>query len=301
MLSSTGKYSGVLERIEVQGETETPDFSIDTSGQPVSLQDELSRGGGRHQRRHLSRSRSTLASAKRSSSQGGGGSSRGCQRPARRSRCRDRGGAHRGRPAAGGERPGPDHDRADAVWRRRSFCLPATATSSTNWSCRARSISTQRTFRQDGHSAAHQRAQSARARAIGRRGTSSVVSKLSGRFTLRRGTAQFHEFIVRRSRRGRSACRDVRPQTRVLDFAGDLLLDASLSQTTTGMEIRAARLAQPFFRRRGGGSKLPIKVTGPRRSRSSVWTSSSCSRSRKPIGSAVVPRSSDERGRAGSL
>ena len=50
----------------------------------------------------------------------------------------------------------------------------------------------------------------------------------------------------------------------LLDFRGHLLLDASLSQTTTGWKSVAARLAQPFFRRRGGGSKLPIKVTGPR-------------------------------------
>lgn len=36
-LSSTGSYSGVLERIDVTGETDTPDFSIDVSGQPVPL------------------------------------------------------------------------------------------------------------------------------------------------------------------------------------------------------------------------------------------------------------------------
>jgi hypothetical protein len=36
-LSSRGSYTGVLERIEVAGETETADFSIDVSGQPVPL------------------------------------------------------------------------------------------------------------------------------------------------------------------------------------------------------------------------------------------------------------------------
>ena len=49
-----------------------------------------------------------------------------------------------------------------------------------------------------------------------------------------------------------------------LDFRGHLLLDASLAETTSGWKSIAARVAQPFFRRRGGGSKLPIKVTGPR-------------------------------------
>jgi len=37
MLSSTGKYSGVLDKIVVDGETDTPDFRIATSGRPVPL------------------------------------------------------------------------------------------------------------------------------------------------------------------------------------------------------------------------------------------------------------------------
>jgi uncharacterized protein involved in outer membrane biogenesis len=37
ILSSEGKYDGVLEHINVQGATTTPDFSIDISGHPVSL------------------------------------------------------------------------------------------------------------------------------------------------------------------------------------------------------------------------------------------------------------------------
>ena len=37
MLTSTGTYGGVLERIDVSGRTETPDFRIDTGGQPVPL------------------------------------------------------------------------------------------------------------------------------------------------------------------------------------------------------------------------------------------------------------------------
>jgi hypothetical protein len=37
ILSSTGKFKGVLERIEVDGETHTPDFVVDISGQPVPL------------------------------------------------------------------------------------------------------------------------------------------------------------------------------------------------------------------------------------------------------------------------
>ena len=37
MLSSKGKYDGVLDKIVVDGHTDTPDFSIDVSGRPVPL------------------------------------------------------------------------------------------------------------------------------------------------------------------------------------------------------------------------------------------------------------------------
>ena len=37
ILSSTGKFGGLLEKIEVVGETHTPDFVVDSGGHPVSL------------------------------------------------------------------------------------------------------------------------------------------------------------------------------------------------------------------------------------------------------------------------
>lgn len=36
-LSSQGRYAGVLEKIEVEGATHTPDFDVDISGHPLSL------------------------------------------------------------------------------------------------------------------------------------------------------------------------------------------------------------------------------------------------------------------------
>ena len=46
--------------------------------------------------------------------------------------------------------------------------------------------------------------------------------------------------------------------------AGEVLLDASLAEMTTGIRSVAARIAQPFFRRPGGGSKIPIRISGTR-------------------------------------
>ena len=41
-LSSTGQYSGQLNQIEVQGQTDTPNFSLDPVGRPVPLHTEFS-------------------------------------------------------------------------------------------------------------------------------------------------------------------------------------------------------------------------------------------------------------------
>jgi hypothetical protein len=55
---------------------------------------------------------------------------------------------------------------------------------------------------------------------------------------------------------------DLRPEQ--LDFKGELLVDASLADMTSGFKAFLARLAQPFFKRPGGGSRLPIRISGPR-------------------------------------
>ncbi len=42
ILSSTGKYAGELDRLEVNGATDTPDFSLDNVGKPISLHTDYS-------------------------------------------------------------------------------------------------------------------------------------------------------------------------------------------------------------------------------------------------------------------
>jgi hypothetical protein len=49
-----------------------------------------------------------------------------------------------------------------------------------------------------------------------------------------------------------------------LDFEGVLMMDARVSETTTGVKSFFLKLADPFFRRKGGGSEVPIKVRGTR-------------------------------------
>ena len=92
----------------------------------------------------------------------------------------------------------------------------------------------------------------------------SVVSNVSGRFSMRDAAITFSNlaFSVPGARVELAGWYGLRSET--MDFKGNLLLDASLAETTSGLKSLAARIVQPFFRRPGGGSKLPIKISGPR-------------------------------------
>jgi AsmA-like C-terminal region len=91
-----------------------------------------------------------------------------------------------------------------------------------------------------------------------------VVSRLSGNFTLRGGTLTFSNlsFAVPGAVVQLAGTYDVKHET--VDFHGNLLLDATLAETTSGWKAVVGRIAQPLFRRQGGGSKLPIRISGPR-------------------------------------
>jgi AsmA-like C-terminal region len=92
----------------------------------------------------------------------------------------------------------------------------------------------------------------------------SVVSNMSGRFVLHGGVLRLSSLtfavpgaVVRLD--GTYALR-----SQQLDFTGDLLLDATLAETTTGVKALVAKIFQPMFRGPKGGTKLPIKVAGTR-------------------------------------
>ena len=53
ILTSTGEFRGPLGRIEVKGETKTPDFRLEFAGNPMPLSTTLRGGRRRHGWRHL--------------------------------------------------------------------------------------------------------------------------------------------------------------------------------------------------------------------------------------------------------
>ena len=54
----------------------------------------------------------------------------------------------------------------------------------------------------------------------------------------------------------------LRPGT--IDFAGDLYMDAKISQTTTGWKSLLLKMVDPLFKKPGAGAVVPIRVRGTR-------------------------------------
>jgi len=91
-----------------------------------------------------------------------------------------------------------------------------------------------------------------------------VASRFEGSFRLGGGRLEIPKvtFDVPGSVVALAGTYDLVPET--LDFKGTLFMDAKVSDTTTGVKHFLLKLADPFFRRDGGGSAIPIKVTGSR-------------------------------------
>ena len=262
-LSSVGTYSGVLERIDVKGETDTPQFSIDLAAQPVPLTTRFhaivdGTNGDTALERVEARLIETVIVAR-------GAVVRTEEVKGRRisldvaiddGRIEDvlKLAVNAAKPVMTGRMqlrtklllPAGDRDVIDKLDLAGTFKLNE---------ARFTNVNVQEKIN-----------------ALSRRGKGdetagngpSVVSRLSGNFTLRGGTLTFSDlsFGVPGAVVQIGGTYDLKQET--LDFRGNLLLDATLAETTSGWKAVLGRIAQPLFRRKGGGSKLPIRISGPR-------------------------------------
>ncbi len=91
----------------------------------------------------------------------------------------------------------------------------------------------------------------------------SDVSELTGRFRMDNGTIDFKN--LRFTITGASVYLDgsYGLKTEALDFHGILRMDAKLSQTTTGVKSFFLKIVDPFFRK-NGQTQIPIKIGGTR-------------------------------------
>ncbi len=88
------------------------------------------------------------------------------------------------------------------------------------------------------------------------------TSGLRGAFRMADGVVRFSrlEFGVQGAKLATAGTYNM--DTGQLDFRGKLRLEASVSQTTTGIKSVLLKAVDPFFRGKNGGTVLPIKITG---------------------------------------
>jgi hypothetical protein len=91
-----------------------------------------------------------------------------------------------------------------------------------------------------------------------------VASNFAGRFKLADGSLSLPEvkFAVPGAEVQLAGAYGLRSET--IDFKGQLLLDAKISETTTGFKSVILKAIDPLFKREGGGSAIPIKIEGTR-------------------------------------
>jgi hypothetical protein len=95
--------------------------------------------------------------------------------------------------------------------------------------------------------------------------TDRVLSNFSGRFTLAGGRLSLPDltFGVPGAAIRLAGTYALKPGT--LDFHGTMLMDAKVSQTTTGFKSLLLKAIDPLFNRQGGGSAVPFTITGTRK------------------------------------
>jgi len=87
-------------------------------------------------------------------------------------------------------------------------------------------------------------------------------SELRGKFTMEKGVVKFSKLTFGVEGASLVLAGTYNMDSGQLDFRGKLRLDAKLSQTTTGMKSFFLKAVDPFFKGRDGGTVLPIKITG---------------------------------------
>jgi hypothetical protein len=264
-LSSSGTYRGVLERIEVEGTTEMPDFSLDLAGQKVVLNTRFKAivdgtNGDTILERVDARLNESAISAKgvvvRAQEVKGRHVELDVSLDGARLEDLMQLAVKSAQPPLTGRvdlvtrmvLPAGPEDVVDRLQLDGAFQLAQARFTNVDVQRQITTLSRRGRGKETDEGAERER----------------VVSNLRGRFTLKDGMLRFSEltFAVPGSIVQLRGAYNLRSQ--VMDFRGELLTDATLADMTSGVKSLLARLAQPLFRRKGGGSRLPIKISGPR-------------------------------------
>jgi hypothetical protein len=266
ILSSTGEYAGALGRIEVTGETDTPDFHLAVSGHRVPLHTDFHAiVDGTDGDTYLEPVRARVLNSSFTAS---GKIVRMNNPPGRdielkvalgTARIQDllKLGVKTDPPIMSGVvkmktalslKPGPD-DIADRLRLAGTFHIPDGQFSNEKIQNKIDALS----LRSQG-----------KPELIHNASEISVPSDLKGAFKLRAGilTFSFLHFQIPGTHADMTGQYSLDGQT--FDFHGTLKLEAKLSQMTTGWKSILLKPVDPFFHKHGAGTEVPFKVTGTR-------------------------------------
>jgi hypothetical protein len=262
-LSSTGKFSGVLAELEVQGETDTPDFSLDASGSPLPLHTVFSATvNGMNGDTLLHPVTAVLAQSvivaegKVVRVPGSPGHLVSIEANVPNGRIQDflKLAIRSEKPALSGSVKikaklifPPGKKRAlEKISLDGDFGVAGG-----NWSSLAM----------------REKLESLSRHAMGKpeeQDAGSAITDLAGNFFLRHGVLHFRELSFHVEGAAVTLAGTYSLVNGELDLAGHLTLQAKLSQTVNGTKSFFLRALDPFFKKNGAGTVLPIRISGTR-------------------------------------
>jgi AsmA-like C-terminal region len=266
ILSSTGRYRGELDKIEVDGATDTPDFRVATGGHPVALHTDFhavvdGTDGDTHLQPVEARflHSSITASGEVVHMQDAPGHDIELDVVIDHGFIQDllELGVKTDPPVMNGEvemhtkmslKPGAG-DVADRLELDGHFKIPAGKFSNQKIQDRIDSLS----MRSQGMprlAAEHEEV--------------AVPSELDGSFRLGQGTLTFSQLQFAVPGTKADVTGQYTLDGQIFDFRGTLRLDAKLSQMTTGWKSFALKAVDPLFHKHGAGTEVPFRVTGTR-------------------------------------
>ncbi|MGH9396993.1 MAG: AsmA family protein [Terriglobia bacterium] len=261
ILSSKGSFNGVLERINVDGETDTPNFSLSFSHHPLPLETRFHAVvDGTNGNTFLDPVRARIGS----------------------STLIAKGGAFRTTDTKGRTvilDVTADKARLDDLLRLAVKADQPPLSGLGNFKVRMRippgksDITNRLNLNGEFNvRAAHFREAAVQGKvdSLSRRGrgkprdsaAADVASNLKGRFTLQNGVMTFRNLEFRVQGASIHLRGNYNLNNEQLDFRGALRLEAKISQTTTGWKSILLKPLDPFFKKGKAGTSLPIKVTG---------------------------------------
>jgi len=263
ILSSTGHYDGVLERLDVEGETLTPDFCLSIGGNPVELKTHyVAVVDGTNGDTYLKTVEASflqttiIATGKIVDPPGPAPRNISLKVTLSKARAED---------LLRLVTKGNNMPLTGAVQLRANLNLAGGKSDITDRLALNGQFDISKAAFTDPDTQEKVDALSRRGKGEPRNGEiTGVISNVRGSLVAGEGQAYFSmlEFAVPGATVVLKGSYGLHTET--LDFHGRLELDAKLSETATGMKSVAFRFLNPFFKGSTGGSALPIKITGLR-------------------------------------